>query len=247
MGTTFQKYETTGRPTQIIWFLCFAAAGTAFALYILTTLLGSRTPPGEVIGFVALWLITAVWLDIQMARSIAKAMAAAGSQVYLFDSGFVHINGIKRSRAFFWNEISVQKILGEDDRPSDARYTLKRPDGAVVELDNTFWDRDDVGELGAEVSRRATTAQIPQVLAEVSNGRTVRFGRLAVNRRGLRDRRRQVVPWDQVESVQTFWDEVIVRTHLRFRKRVHHPISTVPNASVLATVAETLIREANHR
>ena len=183
---------------------------------------------------------------------------SGGSRVYLFDSGLVHSGltrtGRHRARAFRWHEVSVVRDFHPknststtEPAPAHYTYTVTRPGGATVVLDDSYWEIADIQELGGAIRDRVSATQVPQVLAAVRGGRKVRFGRFTVNDRGLRYERSMLVRWDRIETVYISGDEITVRTTRRALNESRYPAWIVPNDFVLEAVAETLIRDAtNH-
>jgi hypothetical protein len=185
MGATYQMYEATR--SAPISFYVMAIGMPAFLLWFVSPLPASSWPlPEGLVLFIALLSIGTAIGVIGSVRLIVSTTPR--TRVYLFDSGLVRTNGDQRARAFFWNDVSVRWYAGSDDENYySCNCIVQRPGGGKVEMHapGRYWRAADVVEVGREVSRRVAAAQIPQVLAAVGNGRTMRFGRLAVNGGGL--------------------------------------------------------------
>jgi hypothetical protein len=239
MGATYQVYEAT-RSAPISIYVMFSGM-LAFWLWFVSPLPASSWPlPEGLVLFIALLTIGTAIGVIGAVRLIVSTTPR--TRVYLFDSGLVRTNGDHRARAFFWNDISVRWYEGSDDENYySCNCIVWRPGGGKVEMHapSGYWRVSDVVEVGREVSRRVAVAQVPQVLAAVGNGRTVRFGRLAVNAGGLQVGQRRI-PWDQVLNVTYSQGEVVVQTVHRSRGSRRRRAKAVPNASVLAAVADRL-------
>jgi hypothetical protein len=238
MGATFQRYEATRCAPIVFYVLAVGMPAFALSFYIVPLIAysGSGVPTVLLVFVAALSFGTAVgvvgWVQLIVSTTPRR-------RVYLFESGFVRTNGDHRARGFFWHNISVRR--SEDSYEEYYSCTVRRPGGAKMEVASPkgYWRAVDVIELGREISRRVAAAQAPLVLAAVRNGRTVRFGRLAVDGNGLRVGLHHI-PWNHIVDVRCTGNEVVVQTTHRFLSRRRRPAMAVPNASVLAAVADVL-------
>jgi hypothetical protein len=238
MGATFQRYEATRCAPIVFYVLAVGMPAFTLSLYVVPLIAysGSGIPTVLLVFVGALSVGTALgvigWVQLIVSTTPRR-------RVYLFESGFVRTNGDHRAREFFWHDISVRRY--EDSYEEHYSCTVKRPGGAKMELASPsgYWRAVDVIELGREISRRIAAAQAPRVLAAVRNGRTVRFGRLAVDGNGLRIGLHHI-PWNHIVDVKFTGDEVVVHTTHRFLGRRRRPAMAVSNASVLAAVADVL-------
>ncbi|GAB3426123.1 DUF6585 family protein [Flindersiella endophytica] len=259
LGHTFRVYDAAparrrGPAWVTIGALVYVAAFTAGLAYLLTIGAGASGLIPLIVLFALLLLFAAIRLvakAVRAGRSIGAIMPA-GSRVYLFDFGLVHSgltrSGRDRTQAFRWTELSVFRqfhpinSISTTD-PAHHTYTVKRPGGATIALDHSYWQVADIQELGGAIVDRVRATQVPRALAAVRAGRGVRFGEFTVNDRGLRYTRSRLARWDRIESVYVMGDELVVRMNRSFfgvDNVARYPAWFIPNDFVLAAVAETL-------
>ena len=238
MGATFQRYEATRCAPTLFYVLAVSMPAFSLSFFVVPLIAypGSGIPTILLVFVVALCIGTVVgvvgWVQLIVSTT-------PRSRVYLLEAGFVRTNGDHRARAFFWHDISVRR--SEDSYEGHYSCTVKRPGGAKTELasPNGYWRAVDVMELGREISRRTAATQAPQVLAAVRNGRTVRFGRLAVDSNALRIGLRHIA-WNHIVDVEFAGSEVVVHTTHRFLGKRRREAMAVSNASVLVAVSDVL-------
>jgi hypothetical protein len=236
LGTRFVEYTVkASRMGATLTKGIFALLVTVFCLWISITAAFQHSVWVAVLtgllGFGGvMWIIEIAW-----------ALSAAGDSVYLFDSGFVHLSRGGIARVFPWAQISVFRHIVQTVRHgrvtgTDYTYTVRRPDGESVVLDNNmYWE---IAELGSMIEREVFQAQLPRSIEAVRAGQSVAFGQFEVGPHGIRNGQ-DIVPWGEVEQVVLEKGYVGVRTSGR-RRTPKYDIATVPNIFVFAKLAESL-------
>jgi hypothetical protein len=162
---------------------------------------------------------------------------AGGDRVYLFDGGLVHTSSAG-ARAFAFTEVEVLRdvrtTISTYSSRTSHRFTVTRADGARVVLDNSY---AEIASLGPEIETRVAKARFPLAWAAVARGDSVRFGSIEVDSHGLTINGTPI-PWHQISGVELYYGNVRIRRSGGRDRSC--PISRVPNAFVLAAVAEGL-------
>jgi hypothetical protein len=162
--------------------------------------------------------------------------------VILFGGGFVWDDGKQSDVVPFDQIVDVRRNVTQHRGPGGAvkytshRYTVVRPDGTQLVLDDAF---GKVAELGDRVLNAVTALQVASGRERLQRGETLEFTPYAISRQGFRlDRDTAVTPWSEVSEVRLRdgWLEVLING----RKLGASLIPKVPNVFVLLTLTEEL-------
>lgn len=166
--------------------------------------------------------------------------------VFLHEQGFVYLaSPMAAPQVCAWKDIrTVRKrrhivvltvhktpyLYKAEDSKTEYSYVIRLNSGVRVVLTEVT---DGVNELGDAILDGVGSVLLPRTAALLNEGRTVRFGRLAIDRLHISKGRRRF-RWDQVKEIAEFSDLVIVEGWWRRRMSARR----IPNVPVLMALAQ---------
>jgi hypothetical protein len=146
-------------------------------------------------GFYFLWLAS---------RTPALNKKQAARRIYLFDRGFVELDGRGQFTAYRWDLISgVLQLIEQNSAngvPMPVRYdyTVTRRDGQETHITKFY---EDIERLGRHICDQVAQAHLPAMEAAIARGETVHFGPMSLGQQGI-GIGRKLVPWTEAEGVR---------------------------------------------
>ncbi len=164
-------------------------------------------------------------------------------RVYQFSNGLIRAKG-HQAEVIRWDQVIsvVQNVrrrgtyyfLGgvigaaiASSRSSHS-FTVQRSDGASFKFNGIL---KNVAQLGQNIQQAVTQQHMPRAIAAFNAGSQVNFGPLTVSTQGLSNGR-EVLSWNQVQSVDLKQGQVIVRKVGKTFNWASLNISQVPNLLV---------------
>jgi hypothetical protein len=151
------------------------------------------------------------WIMWRSARSGRGRLPGGRQAVQLYESGLV-VTERGETAAYHWDDLASVTVGGvqkASHRPTRWRFTIGTSGGEVIELGD---DLPDVRELGEKVVAEVTARVVPQALARIRAGETVRVGPFAAGPDGV-EKDGERVPWPALGEVGIGNGVVYVRTH----------------------------------
>lgn len=197
-----------------------AVTGTAYSRYgwAVVDVLG-RTPA------LLFWLFIVGGLVFLIYAVVAWRKAVA-----VYEEG-IALRSLRALRAWSWADVTALYMamtheVGIFPRTSH-RYTIEHISGERASFDDWL---ENVGQLGALVSRQLVERRYPPAAARFNAGEPVNFGHLSLDQNEIRLKGRSVA-WDQVESV------TVRRGYFEIQgkdgKRSGLDVAAIPNLDVL--------------
>lgn len=189
-------------------------------------------------GAGALGLVTAV-------NAVRTRWSNRGRRLFRFTEGMVRDDDRDAALTFPWREVTVrrhvQRTVNRSRRTDHTTWTyvLTRPDGRTLELDQELIP--DLPAWGDELVAEIVRAQLPGALADLDDGRELRFGPIRVTADTVADGGK-VLTWPQVESVGYEQGTLMIHgTRAGERRRTTlMAVQLTPNVGLLAALAHTL-------
>jgi hypothetical protein len=122
----------------------------------------------------------------------------------IYDNGFAHFDG-KHLRAWAWHEIAsikadVREILlyGIVKTGTRHRYTLTHTNGEALKLKDELKNVAQFVQILQQQSAKAVRAR---AVEQLERGDMVSFGKIALNRDGIRINEHELLPWHEIANV----------------------------------------------
>ena len=213
-----------------------AIALTAVLCAVPYTLLSKAYAAGIVVALIG---IGATGIAVLMYR-VTKPKGRIS--VVLFSGGFVWDDGRESDVVPFDQIADVRRNVTQHLGPGGAvrytshHYTVIRPDGSRLVIDDAF---HNVVELGDRVMGAVTALQVAGGRERLHRGETLDFAPFAISRHGFRlDGDLPATPWSEVSEVRL--RDGSLEVLVNGRKVGARFIQQVPNVFVLVTLAEEL-------
>lgn len=167
-------------------------------------------------------------------------------RLHLFEEGLLVDMGAGRLFAVRWDQAvhyqeTVQEVINYKGTKTPFRSahtsTLVAPDGTRMQVSHFFADYRTWAPLIAEAIARAQAEQVWQAVWE---GQRVGYGPFSLDATGISTKRKGILPWSAVETIDVREGFVVVRQHGRPRAWAHAKVKTVPNLLVFLTIASNL-------
>jgi len=231
LGRFRTRYTARTLPRGLFWSVVFTLLGLFFVVVSFFSFGTGSFFPALLVGLVLL----SIGLILPIRHFLKRSW-----QVYLCKEGLISTRK-GRTDVIRWDEVTAVQV------GSGTSYTLRRADGKVLEFDNTLRDVKDLGEI---IVKETTRYLLPQALTTYAAGSTVSFGELSVNQQGLL-KDRQVLPWNQVESIRTAlvgtgtsrYQALVIRQkgkHLKPWATI--PVAAIPNYIVFLELTEHALK-----
>jgi hypothetical protein len=125
-------------------------------------------------------------------------------KVYTFTDGFVEVasNGAATPRRFDSVAGLYQAIVRNSTNGIQTgttySYKLIFTDGTTTKMNNYT---ADMAELGPQIMKGVTNAQLPGAVAAIKNGQTLAFGPMTINAHGIATDSKPLAPWTQIVKI----------------------------------------------
>jgi hypothetical protein len=195
---------------------------------------------GGLVGGAAMGLLSVV--DYFLSRSLAWEKA------WVFERGLIHRTRRRELSVHPWAEIRVlRKVTRYFSKTgsyteSGFRYTLLRQNGSEFVLRcGPFVPSElragDICVLGETIEREVAAVRLPRALAALRQGKRIDFGDLSIDTAGITTKRRSLL-WRDVKAVEMIAETIRVQGTGGWV--VEEPVSAVPDALLLVTLADAL-------
>lgn len=164
--------------------------------------------------------------------------------VELYELGFVL--GIKtKTTTIFYDEIVstkwyAQKVKVKGIPVHSYSLTIEKQNGDKYRIDNG--NIGNVLELSSEIHQSFFQLKVPQLIASLQQGKSIKFGKLTITPMGI-ERKKKLLPWSEVDYVKIENGYVWI-----MKKGQNYPwgnmISSKPNALLLHEFINTYINQA---
>jgi hypothetical protein len=178
------------------------------------------------------------FLILMAVMLVVRAVRNRGLRVLVFPEGLVRLwRGDGQS--VFWNEVDKiwkRKIDGHWARAWQGSLVLKieRYDGRTMEFDDSLPRLDNLSEI---IHRETLPYLLPQAAEDFTSGRTIAFGKLRVDRAGLKHESISI-PWGDVQEIRVDDSLVAVYKKGKWSRWCQVPIAEIPNLHVLLALAQ---------
>ncbi len=203
----------------------------------------------------------AVWRHSSLALTAAVILLLAGSLVLLLHPRTlrveVHHDGLRwsrgrRSACARWSQVreirlrATRYLLPALGKRTHAELVLGiRPPGTSTRRLRRLHlphDLSDFDDLAAAVKTQVYPLLLPEMSRALRQGRTLTFGRLRLNSKGVRQGRR-MLPWSRLEQVRLEGGVVHLRSaHASGRVELRLHAQDIPNLEVCLQLIEQLSR-----
>ncbi|SRR6266487_5212358 len=238
IGTPVTEYKNN-TVTKTVLGITLSILGGLFVLFGLLTLFVAR---GSFFAKIVLILLGLSLLAYGISQ-IRTARRNRGARLYLCSDGVMRVQD-GQGQAIRWDQISsIQKTFAEFSTRGQKSYLLKdytllRPDGTQLVLDNSF---GKFKECGAAMEQQVTTRLLPGALAAFQSGQLLPFGPLGVSAQGVSVQNGQkVLSWGELKQIQVRNGELKVKKERAFLDWEIIPTSGMPNLCVLVALLNSI-------
>lgn len=242
LGPLVSSYELSTRST-VGWFVLGLVLAAVF-LSLAVSMAGAPGP-GRVFAVLAGGAgLLGLWTSVNALRTRS---GNRGRRVFRFAGGMVRDDDREGALPFPWREITIRRHVQRTinrSRVTDSTtwlYVLTRPDGRTLELDQELVP--DLPAWGDEMVEEVARAQLPGALADLRDGREMRFGNIRVTADTVADGKR-VLTWPQVTDVYFEQGTLMIEGRRPDQRRTETLmcVQLTPNVGLLAAIAHALRR-----
>lgn len=163
-------------------------------------------------------------------------------KVAVHEGGIVHSHGA-RTQIIPWEEISSVTLTSAEENQKNGRatpvYTIDLRDHSQIIYTNK--EIKDVEQLGNIIIEKTSALILPQVRLKYENGEKADFGRLCVNREGLRYGK-NTLSWSEIKGVKVSEGYISVNKEGEWSRWSKINASSVPNLQVFLTLVNEIVR-----
>ena len=218
--------------------LAIASIGLAIVLFIT-----ARATTASPNGISTLLMIGAIIPLIGLPVFIYLILRSYGLQIAVYENGIRRTQG-KQSQSWRWEDFSAMRVAD--------KTLVMRKHGVPVYETNTYTcrlliadktalkidkDLQKCREIGKLITQKTTPIFFERNYKAHRNGDTVYYGKVAVNRDGIRDGRRSIA-WDEIVAWNVDNGTLIIQKPGRGKFRLH--VLDMPNAYVLMAMIEKI-------
>ena len=173
-----------------------------------------------------------------------NAFLSWNKSVVVYEKGFAYSDN-KGIQTWGWQEvewfyIAITKHYRNGIYTGTTHlYTLQKPDGSRLKLDNKFKQIDVLGKL---VGQKVAPYQYDRLLQKLRSGQTVLLGTIAISKDSIAVGKKNY-PWNEVEQVG------IQKGYVSIKKKgggwfsgASSPVSAIPNLDALFAVVNQIVK-----
>jgi len=240
LGEPVASYELSTKST-VVW----VVLGVVLAAIFLPFAVALWSGPGAAKVFAVLAGGAGVLGLVVSFNALRTRSSNRGRRVFRLAEGMVRDDDRDGALPFPWREVTIRRHVQRTinrSRGTDSTtwlYVLTRPDGRTLELDHELIP--DLPSWGDEMVAEVTRAQLPGALADLRDGREMRFGNIRVTAEGVADGKR-VLTWPQVETVHYVEGTLMIEGRRAGERRGETLmcVQLTPNVGLLAAIAHAL-------
>jgi len=197
---------------------------------------------GAAIVFVAFWghafnhfHIVAIGISLILMGVMlsVRALRNRGLRVLIFPEGLVRLwRG--DGQALFWDEVDKiwrKKTEGHWARAWQGALIVKvqRNDGSTIEFDDSLPHLEKLSDI---LQRETLPHLLPGAIETYTSGRSLDFGKLRVDRAGLRNDT-EAIRWSDIQEIRVGEDQLSVYKKGKWSRWCQTPVAEIPNPHVL--------------
>lgn len=212
------------------------------------TFLPKRFGKGRIIGLciatvvLAFAVVPSVLFVLILLKSPDVSKKQAARRLHIFENGLIladrtgPVGSVRWASASVLQEI-VRRTVNGVHVGTNYTYTVAGPNGSHLKITQFF---DGVKLWGPAIQEGITTAQLPNVLAALEAGETIRFGDLAVSVGGVATAKRGGTAWSEIQAVQVRQGAVYLRKAGKTLAWSNTNVKDIPNFFLFMAVVGAL-------
>jgi hypothetical protein len=162
-----------------------------------------------------------------------RALRNRGLRVLIFPEGLVRL-WKEDAQALFWDEVDKlwkKKSQGHWARAWQGALIVKiqRNDGSSIEFDDSLPQLDKLSDI---LHRQTLPHLLPGAIEAYASGQSLDFGKLRVDRAGLKNET-DVIRWSDIQEIKVGDDQLSVYKKGKWSRWCQTPVAEIPNAHVL--------------
>ncbi|MBE0408291.1 MAG: hypothetical protein IBX69_01010 [Anaerolineales bacterium] len=189
--------------------------------------------PAAALSWSTTWLILALFISLLLLIVLTLRLLLASGYFALYDIGVVVRSNLCKKRLISWSMIegiavstTREHFFGNRIRDKHlAVLATKKKHPIIID-----WRLEDHIDLIESIKKMLYPKLLPELKKSLNSGRTISFGKIAINQRGI-SLRRSFTPWEQVTRVYLQSGFLVVELHPIGKRRL--PIKNIFNLEIL--------------
>ncbi|MFD4974660.1 DUF6585 family protein [Streptomyces sp. NPDC058424] len=179
-----------------------------------------------------------IWLAVKTPNLSRKQ---AARRLHLFEHGLAEVGRNGEVSVFRWDSMTVLQEITERYANgiyvgTTYVYTLYREDGTTLKVTD-FYDRPEC--WGPAFQQEITRAQLPGLLTELEQGRTLAYGSLSVNLGGVATAKGSLT-WAEIEKVEISQGMLVLRKPGKKLPWAQVQVKKIPNLFLFLALVDQL-------